>query len=161
EPEAVESENIESGHAEPEPVKAEYLGEDLTSDDSFTPEELQLLSDQVPELDVKTGLLYCAESKMFYIEMLMEFSDGKKDEELAEFLQKEDWNNYRITVHALKSNAKNVGAMELSEEARMQEMAAKEKRTADVSTNHPALAEHYKDLQGRIHAAMKLILRRS
>ena len=82
---------------------------------------------------------------MFYIEMLQEFTDGKKDEELAEFLQKEDWENYRITVHALKSNAKTIGAMELSEEARLQEMAAKELRTEEVASNHQALAEHYKN----------------
>ena len=100
---------------------------------------------------MKTGLAYCAESKMFYIEMLNEFVNGKKDEELAEFLRKEDWDNYRITVHALKGNAKTIGAMELSEEARMQEMAAKEKHTEEVTGNHQALVEHYKVLQDLIH----------
>ena len=123
-------------------------------EDSFTQEELQTFVTEVPELDVNTGLLYCAESKMFYIEMLEEFVNGRKDEELAGFLQNEDWDNYRITVHALKSNAKTIGAMELSEEARLQEMAAKENRTEDVSVNHQALAEHYKDLQSRIRRVL-------
>ena len=145
--EAVEkAEHVEHvEHGEPE------LSEDLADEDSFTQEELQIFSIQIPELDVKTGLGYCAESKMFYIEMLNEFMNGKKDEELAEFLKKEDWDNYRITVHALKGNAKTIGAMELSEEARMQEMAAKEKRTEEVAGNHQALVEHYKVLQDLIH----------
>ncbi|MDD7177119.1 MAG: cache domain-containing protein [Lachnospiraceae bacterium] len=123
-------------------------------DDSFTQEELQLFAAEIPELDVKTGLLYCADSKFFYVEMLNEFTAGKKDEELSEFLQKADWENYRITVHALKSNAKTIGAMELSEEARLQEMAAKELRTEDVAADHGALAEHYKELKNNIRKVL-------
>ena len=132
-----------------EPVELEPSQNPISAD-SFNREELQMFSAQIPELDVKSGLGYCAESKMFYIEMLNEFAKGKKDEDLSGFLQKEDWDNYRITVHALKSNAKTIGAMELSEEARMQEMAAKENRTEEVAANHQALAEHYKELQDRI-----------
>ncbi|MGN0167354.1 MAG: cache domain-containing protein [Acetatifactor sp.] len=120
------------------------------SEDSFTQEELQIFSMQIPELDVKMGLGYCMNSKMFYIEMLDEFANGTKGEELTGFLQKEDWDNYRITVHALKSNAKTIGAMKISEEARLQEMAAKEKRTEEVAANHQALADHYKELQNCI-----------
>ena len=127
---------------------------DPGDNDSFTQEELQLFAAEIPELDVKTGLLYCAESKSFYVEMLNEFADGKKDEELLGFLEKQDWDNYRIVVHALKSNAKMVGAMELSEEARLQEMAAKELRTEDVSADHGALAEHYKKLKDHIRKVL-------
>lgn len=134
---------------EPEPSN------DLEDEDSFTQEELQVFSTQIPDLDVKIGLEYCAESKMFYMEMLEEFVNGKKDEDLAEFLQKEDWDNYRITVHALKGNAKTIGAMELSEKARMQEMAAKEKRTEEVAANHQALLEYYKEVKSRIHKVIK------
>ena len=123
-------------------------------EDAFTQEELQLFAAEIPELDVKAGLLYCAESKFFYVEMLNEFADGKKDEELSGFLEKQDWDNYRIVVHALKSNAKTIGAMELSEEARLQEMAAKELRTEDVSADHGALAEHYKKLQNQIRKVL-------
>ncbi len=130
---------------------------EVVDEDSFTEKELQMFSEQIPELDVKTGLEYCAESKMFYIEMLKEFATGKKDVELAEFLQNKDWDNYRITVHALKSNAKTIGATEISEEARMQEMAAKENRTEDVVANHQALSEHYKELQNRIYTLISLM----
>ncbi len=124
--------------------------QDMTPEDSFSPEELQIFSMQIPQLDVKEGLAFCAESKMFYIEMLNEFAEGKKDEELEDFLQKADWENYRITVHALKSNAKTIGAAELSEEARMQEMAAKEGHTEEVVANHKALTEHYQVLKNLI-----------
>ncbi|MDD7640872.1 MAG: cache domain-containing protein [bacterium] len=140
--------------AEPEVIEFVEPSPDPADEDFFTQEELQTFATEVSELDVKTGMLYCAESKMFYLEMLGEFVSGTKDEELTGFLQNEDWDNYRITVHALKSNAKTIGAMELSEEARLQEMAAKENRTEDVSANHQALAEHYKELQERIRKVL-------
>ena len=148
------AEQKESEQMAAEPQVLEFLEPEITDEDSFTQEELQTFVTEVPELDVNTGLLYCAESKMFYIEMLEEFVNGRKDEELAGFLQNEDWDNYRIAVHAMKSNAKTIGAMELSEEARLQEMAAKENRTEGVSVNHQALAEHYKDLQSRIRRVL-------
>ena len=136
-----------------EQVEAEPV-EDLSEEDVFTQEEMQTFSTQLPELDVEVGLQFCADSKMFYIEMLNEFINGKKGEELSEFLRSEDWDNYRITVHSLKSNAKTIGAMELSEEARMQEMAAKENRTEEVISNHQALEEHYKELQNSIRTVI-------
>ena len=150
----VEHEAAEHKAAEPEVLEFAEPSLDLMDEDSFTQEELQTFATEIPELDVKTGLMYCAESKMFYLEMLEEFVNGTKDEELAVFLQNGDWDNYRIAVHAMKSNAKTIGAMELSEEARLQEMAAKENRTEDVAANHQALAEHYKDLQNRLRKVL-------
>ena len=149
-----EHEAEEQKKAEPEVIEFVESFPDPADEDSFTQEELQAFATEVPELNVKTGLLYCAESKMFYLEMLGEFVNGTKDEDLTGFLRKEDWDNYRIAVHALKSNAKTIGAMDLSEEARLQEMAAKENRTEDVAANHQSLAEHYKDLQSRIRKVL-------
>ena len=150
----VEHEAAEHKAAEPEVLEFVEPFPDPADEDSFTQEELQAFATEVSELDVKTGLMYCAESKMFYLEMLEEFVNGTKDEELAGFLQNGDWDNYRIAVHALKSNAKTIGASDLSEEARLQEMAAKENRTEDVAANHQALAEHYKDLQNRLRKVL-------
>lgn len=131
-------------------IVEDFMAEDSADEDTFTEKELQMFSEQIPELNVKTGLGYCMDSKSFYIEMLEEFAAGKKDEELTVFLQNEDWDNYRITVHALKSNAKTIGATELFEKARMQEMTAKENRTEEVKANHLILAKQYKELQNRI-----------
>lgn len=47
-----------------------------------------------------------------------------------------------------------LGKTRMSEEARMQEMAAKEKRTGDVTAKHQVLVEHYKELQNRICAVI-------
>ena len=115
--------------------------------DAFTQEELLSLYGKIPQLNVLMGLSFCADSKMFYLEMLKEFACGKKDEELEAFLENEDWENYRITVHALKGNAKSIGAVALSEEALVLEMAAKEHRIQEIMAKHPVLLQHYRELQ--------------
>lgn len=153
--EPVEEKPVAEKSAEEKPVAEYSLVEDFMAGDSmdedtFTEEELQMFSEQIPELNLETGLCYCMDSKSFYIEMLEEFTTGKKDEELTGCLEKEDWENYRIAVHALKSNAKTIGAMELSENAKNQEMAAKEKRGEEVKANHLNLIQQYKELQNRI-----------
>lgn len=54
------------------------------------------------------------------------YNDGRKKLKLlAELLEKEDFTNYVIEVHALKSVAKLIGEDELSETARQHEMAGK------------------------------------
>ena len=45
---------------------------------------------------------------------------------MSQFFEGEDWENYRTIVHALKSTSLTIGAVQLSEEAKALEMAAKE-----------------------------------
>lgn len=61
-----------------------------------------------------------------YLELLQLYCmDGKrKIDLLMQLLEKKDYQNYRIEVHGLKSASANVGAMELSNQAREQEEAA-------------------------------------
>ena len=46
--------------------------------------------------------------------------------------EKQDWEDYQIRVHALKSTARQIGANELSELALRQEMAAKERNIPEI-----------------------------
>ena len=58
------------------------------------------------------------------------FEDGKdKVKYLEKLVHQEDWKNYMIEAHALKSAAINIGAEDLSEEAKEHEMAVK---TGDI-----------------------------
>lgn len=61
-----------------------------------------------------------------YLELLQLYCmDGRRKQELLEELvQKADYQNYRIEVHGLKSASANIGAMELSSQARELEEAA-------------------------------------
>lgn len=81
-------------------------------------------------------------------------SVGQKMEEIENYYSSEDWENYTIKVHALKSSAKLVGAMELSEAARKLEMAGNEKDEDYIRANHEAFVKECLDIESRLSDAL-------
>ena len=67
----------------------------------------------------------------------------KKSKEISNYYSDEDWDNYTIKVHALKSSAKLIGAMELAESAEKLEMAGKEKDAEYIHANHESFMKDY------------------
>ena len=82
------------------------------------PEKDTLLPDwlkEVETIDTKEGLKNNADMEM-YMSMLGIFyrSIDEKSSEIRGFYEEEDWKNYTIKVHALKSSARIIGAMKLN-----------------------------------------------
>ena len=79
-------------------------------------------------IDYSTGLLYCQEDEDFYKTLLREYagSAAEKKDKLKSYIDLKDWRNYGVTVHAVKSTSKTLGANGLSEEALILERAAKD-----------------------------------
>jgi HPt (histidine-containing phosphotransfer) domain-containing protein len=73
-------------------------------------------------------------------------SYGARAEELENYFGDRDWKNYTIKVHALKSSARLVGALDLSEEAFALEKAGKGSDIDYILANHPQLMTEYKIL---------------
>lgn len=94
-------------------------------------------------LDEATGLAYCMNDQKFYKEMLGEYVNGDKTSELVEYFDKEDFEYYRITVHAVKSTSLTIGATKISEEAKALEMACKGGDFDFVKKNHEAFIQKY------------------
>ena len=96
-------------------------------------------------IDVTSGLAYCANDESLYAEMLSDFASSceEKLNALGGFLETKNWKDYGIKVHALKSNARMIGAESLSALALRLEEAAKSGDGAFVTANHKALAEEY------------------
>ena len=96
-------------------------------------------------IDVTSGLAYCANDESLYAEMLSDFASSceEKLNALGGFLETKNWKDYGIKVHALKSNARMIGAESLSALALKLEEAAKSGDGAFVTANHKALAEEY------------------
>ena len=99
-------------------------------------------------IDTAAGIAYCAEDEEFYQEMLEVFvSDaGEKGRALAQSFQSRDWEGYRITVHALKSAARMIGANALADLAQAQEHAAKSGEEAALCAGHGALTDAAEEL---------------
>ncbi len=95
--------------------------------------------------DTQQALVYCGNDESFYEEMLRAFVSESKDKKknLQHFCDIMDVDNYRIAVHALKSGSRTIGAMQLSEQAKALEEAAKTGNTDYLSTNHDMLNISY------------------
>ena len=91
-----------------------------------------------------------------YLEILNLYHiDGsRKIEYLQTLIEKEDYTNYRIEVHALKGASANIGAQELADLAALLEKAAIDSDTEYIANNHDAFIEAYKTLLGEIKAVL-------
>ncbi len=97
-------------------------------------------------LDTKAGLEFCMEDEEFYISQLEMFATSKKGDELDDFYKDRDWNNYLISVHALKSTARTIGANAIADEALALENALKEGRQEKVLEGHASLKNDFDEM---------------
>jgi len=103
-------------------------------------------------LDVQKGILYC-NGREQYIQILQAYCEECEDSGLLadQLFAKEDWKNYTITVHGMKSSMRSIGAMEISELAKQLEFAGKEGRIDYIKANHAEMMDKYR----RLFSALK------
>lgn len=117
-------------------------------------------------LDISKGLGYCANSEEVYKEILSMFCDLRtsSEEELAGYLAAEDWKNYTIKVHALKTNARSVGANPMGECCYELELAGKkiqagedvEEQKAFILEKHPNMLQMFDRTMQEVKKYMEL-----
>ncbi len=92
-----------------------------------------------------------------YLELLeLFYMDGEEKKALVEkLLYEEDFKNYEIEVHGLKSAAANIGAKEFSELAKKHEFAAKEGDYEWIRQGVPELLSEYNFLLHEIARVLK------
>ncbi len=101
-------------------------------------------------LDTAVGIRYCGGSEEVYREVLQEFCDVSKEERGAidAVFAREDWKEYTVRVHGLKSSALSVGAKKLSEEAGSLEQAGNELQK-DGAAHREELIDYIRQYHGR------------
>ena len=77
-------------------------------------------------------------------------SIGDKKAELEKYYSDEDWENYTIRIHALKSSARLVGALDLGDAAELLENAGKAKDTDYIRENHGTVMDDYLKLKSTL-----------
>lgn len=89
-------------------------------------------------LNVELGLQYSGDMPDMYKTMLEMFCNLKTDKQAA--LQKsfdaEDWKNYTVQIHALKSTSLSIGGEKTSELAKKLEQAGKSQNIDFIKANH-------------------------
>ena len=148
-PEEIVSYGDEEEISEPEEV------EEVSDPETFSAKERKIFEETCPDFDLDTGLSYCMDSKSFLIEIMQEFKEDKKSEAIQAAFDANDWKNYRVLVHALKSTALTIGAKDLSDSAKELELAAKENKIDLIKIAHEILMEDYAKVRAEIKAWLK------
>lgn len=127
--------------------EADAMAETAAAEEGDIAEEGAFEALREAGVDVEQGISYCGDREGFREIATMYHQDGAKRREKLELLfDQEDWKNYTIYVHALKSNSKGIGANELSELALKLEMAGKENRIEEIRENHAVLIKRHDEL---------------
>ncbi len=103
-------------------------------------------------IDVELGLDYCGGEEEFYREMLRMFcAQGReKRAEIVSLYEQENWPDYAVKVHALKSTSLTIGAEKLSAQAKALELAGKQGDVDYIREHHSGLLSGYEELCARI-----------
>ena len=158
-PEASETEVLQQTHEEEkaeanlEEKAANQFDYDSTSVEAPVSDKWY---DQIPGIDSEAAIKHSGSEESFK-SVLKIFYDSlnDRDKEISGYYEKGDFENYTIKVHALKSSAALIGAMELSEGAKELEMAGKEDNIDYIKQHHDEvmkLLRSYKEPLSKIFA---------
>ncbi len=109
-----------------------------------------MVNDLSDVLNIELGLEYCGGMEDLLEDMLRDYCDGSKVDELCKFFAEENWADYRVSIHGVKSTTLMIGGEDLSAKAKELEMAAAEGNADFIKANHEKVLEQYKNLLSRI-----------
>lgn len=112
-------------------------GTSVKKQSAYTVESVARKRIEAYYVDWEKGRNRCMNDEEFYQEILGMMIESGSDLELEQYFEDSDFNNYRIKVHAIKSNLANIGAMEASDMAKQLELAIK------IDNNVAYVQEHH------------------
>ena len=128
----------------------EYIEEYPDDEQTEETEDLDQYSDftnklyAIEELDVTSALKNCGSNELL-LSTIKQYYDSidEKALELQQFYEAEDWDNYGIKVHALKSTSRLIGAITLSKLAEQLEECANNNAVSEIQNEHKNLMDIY------------------
>lgn len=130
--------------ADSSPAEAKAAGSSPAGE-TAAPQERKAYEERPSRIDRVIGENYCG-GKESYQEILKVFYEygAEKRRELKKLYEQKNWSGYAIEVHALKSTALGIGAVELSELAKTLELAAKQENEPILEQNHETAMKEYR-----------------
>ncbi len=144
---------VEDGTAETDSKEEKPAEASEANDTAVTNGEASTL-EKLSFLNTEAGLAYCCNDEDFYTQILTTYFTQDKSETILAACGDKDWETYRITVHALKSTSRTIGADGISEEARKLEFAARENNIDYIEKNTERFLKEYGELIVRIREAV-------
>ncbi len=105
--------------------------------------KLQELAKKIPQLNEELGVSSCANDEELYLEVLQGFATNPALRQLGVLLKREQWINYQVGVHALKSTAETLGLPDLGKHAALLETAAYNSDTEYIYAHHEEVMKEY------------------
>ena len=152
EPEEAESSSADRNEAE--------ITEDIDEEELYEAESLEEAAEEADKpqeewyqkiegIDGKLAIENSGSEEAFKT-VLKIFYDSipAKSSEIESYYAEGDWQNYTIKVHALKSSARIIGAMELSDRAQLLEDAGKALDIDYIRSSHEAFMQDYLKYSG-------------
>ncbi len=136
-----------------EPVSEEP---DVSEDPSVKIIQQNISIDSIPGVDYQEGIRNSGNEDT-YKALIEVFKNSiiPSHDELCGYFDSEDWSNYTVKVHALKSSSRLIGALSLSDEAKDLEMAGKSSDIEFIRENHSKLMEHLLSFEPLIGAVFE------
>ncbi len=105
-------------------------------------------------IDMNLALTYCGGDLEDYIELARVYCESgtKYYRNLVDYHAQQDWKNYSIVAHALKSTSKTIGATKLSDIAFKEEIASKDGDVKTIDQYHDAMLKEYRRVLDVLHA---------
>ena len=125
--------------------------------ESSTDTANEMPQEDEPLINMKVGLRYCMDSMDFYKEMLELYCEGfdERVTNITEALNAQDWNNYTVFVHGLKSTSLNIGGEQTSNLAKELEAAGKVLKEGDNEESRSFILKNHDKLMKLYAATIK------
>ena len=111
----------------------------------------------IPEIDYLQAIENCMRENIL-AEAVRDFTSASKTgpDEIESYLKSKDIRNYTVKVHALKSSARLIGAMGISEQAAYLEKCGDDENISEMEEKTPALLADYRELAEKLSAIEKV-----
>lgn len=107
---------------------------------------LENLKNVIPDIDFEKGINYCAGDEEFYIDVLSDYVAENRKAEMEELFASENYADYAVEVHALKSTSRTLGLEKMGNLAEKLEHAAKDGNIEYVKANHAEAMDYFNSL---------------
>lgn len=135
--------------------KAQLTGGSDTASEEIEYETSGFLESAKDFLDVDAAMEYCAGDESFYKEIIGSFIGEHKDQVLQDLFEQQDWKNYQIQMHSVKSLSLMLGARNLSERAKELELSLKLDNDVDfVKEGHAEFLDYLRNVLEKLEALL-------
>lgn len=127
-------------------LPAEYLKESTqeTNNQAEKASDFIIKLKKIKGIDASTALTNCGSEELLLSTIKQYHSSiDQKALELQQFFENEEWDNYGIKVHALKSTSRLIGAIELSNLAEHLEECTNNNTVSEIQENHKHLIDTF------------------